>query len=353
MSGTYTSDFQCGKQYGGDRHDSRTGFTLVELLVVIAIIGILISLLLPAVQAAREAARRTQCRNNLKQIGLACLHHLHAMEHYPSSGWGYKWTGDPDMGHGRRQPGGWIYNILSFIEQENVYIIGEDLSPAQKKQALREQKSAVIPMFHCPSRRQATGYPAIESSYNADQPPTLSKTDYAANGGTFRILGGGPNSLACLTNYPNCNWSHSLDWLAQHHDGISSEQSEIQSAHVRDGTSKTILVAEKYLNPNYYENGRCCADNNSMYQGNDWDTNRWVVRLKLDGSPDNPGRRRPLQDTPGFENCTERFGSVHSGQCYAVFCDGSVQSISYDIDDIVYSYLGNRHNGQSVNASHL
>ncbi len=323
------------------------GFTLVELLVVILIIGVLIMLLMPAVQSARESGRQLQCANNLHQIGVGCLAHLESQGHYPSSGWGFKWTGDPDMGFGKEQPGGWCFNLLPYIDQMNIHDMGggqpydgnQSLSSQNPKFTdLATQKSHPLAIFHCPSRREAIGYPAKEASYNAGQPPTLAKTDYAANGGTKVILGGGA-STTCIATYPDCNWSHSDDWMAANFDGISGERSEINSAHVRDGTSCTILVGEKYLAPHDYYSGDACSDNNSLYQGNDWDVNRWFGAN---------GSLLPFRDTIGFEvGCSSRFGSVHAPGFQAVFCDGSVRMIKYGIDKDVYHSLGSRADGRT------
>ena len=105
------------------------GFTLVELLVVITIIGILIALLLPAVQAAREAARKLQCANHLKQLALGCLQHEGLMGRLPCNGWGFAWTGDADLGNAQQQPAGWLYNILPYIEQQALHDMARSCRP--------------------------------------------------------------------------------------------------------------------------------------------------------------------------------------------------------------------------------
>ena len=137
-----------------------TGFTLVELLVVIAIIGVLVALLLPAVQAAREAARRTQCINHLKQIALAMQNHHDAHKHFPSGGWGVRWQPHPDRGTGISQPGGWTYPLLPFLEETAVHEMGggvgrDNDTSTVLLNANRDRAQKPITVWNCPSRRAA------------------------------------------------------------------------------------------------------------------------------------------------------------------------------------------------------
>jgi len=177
-------------------------FTLVELLVAIAIIGILVAMLLPAVNAAREAARRTQCINHLKQIGLAFLNHDSTHGHFPTGGWSYAWAGDPDRGFGEEQTGSWPYNLLPYIEQQALHDMGSDGQPdvitAGQKRGAALATTMPLAVFHCPSRRSAKNYPGywkLESPTsgprNATNTQLIAKTDYAACAGnewvSFRV----------------------------------------------------------------------------------------------------------------------------------------------------------------------
>jgi prepilin-type N-terminal cleavage/methylation domain-containing protein len=339
----------------------RTGFTLVELLVVIAIIGILIALLLPAVQAAREAARRGQCQNNLKQIGLAFLNHESTKKYLPSGGWGYLWTGDPDLGSGERQPGGWAFSILEHLEEGDAYVVGQDLPAAQKKVELVKQKTHPVDLFYCPSRRAATLSYGPEVSFNANPAPgnLVAKTDYAANGGSYCPAEAnpvafyeGPNA-SCLTNYPACNWGpaasgYTEENIAKYFDGPVRPRLPVELKQISDGTSKTLLAAEKYLRYDLYGDlggefkVNSCADNNSLYQGYDWDVIRWV-NARLSGSWIN---YTPHSDSYFDPNqCSVRFGSAHPSVFYAVVCDGSVRPINYDVEMRELELMARRNDG--------
>ncbi len=340
----------------------RRGFTLVELLVVIAIIGILVALLLPAVQAAREAARRSQCTNQLKQLALAAHLHEDTVGYLPAGGWGHIWTGDPNMGLGEKQPGGWAYSLLNFLEEGAVQAIGDGLTDAAKSEALLRQKTTPIPMFYCPSRRAPQLGFGPENSVNSDPVPggLVAKTDYAGNGGcgmpqinTVDRVGrpSGPGSIHCAKHYPHPSVCGGLPTrnLAKKYDGVIVPRWPIELRQITDGTSKTMLFAERSLHVDYHESthgGNLPSDNNSMYQGYDWDTVRWASGFTRPNG-DMPGMPRPDTEGPP-EAATYRFGSAHPSVFLASFCDGSVRSLNYNIDPGEWERLGARNDGGGI-----
>jgi prepilin-type N-terminal cleavage/methylation domain-containing protein/prepilin-type processing-associated H-X9-DG protein len=336
----------------------RRAFTLVELLVVITIIGILIALLLPAVQAAREAARKVQCSNNLKQMALGCLNHERAHGTLPAGGWRWRWSGDPDCGFAKFQPGGWLYNILPFIEQQAIHDLGTGMPLAQKKVALGTIQQTPIPYITCPTRRKLLQYPCgNNATFNANTTSTSPRSDYAGNGGCADPDSTSPNGWwmdPANNSYggdPAAARTPAFKWptpdMYKTYTGVICAGMAVKFSDIFDGTSNTYLIGEKYLSPDYYTNGLAPDDNNGIFVGYDWDFQRWT--LVHHGSAANTP---PMQDAPGYWY-GYIFGSAHASTFNMAFCDGSVHAVNYSIDTTIHELLGSRADGVPINGKML
>ncbi len=261
-------------------HCCRAAFTIVELLVVVAIIGILIALLIPAVHAAREAARRTSCANNLRQLAIAIDAHEQTHQVFPTGGWGPNWAGDPDQGFGSNQPGGWIYNVLPYLEENSLRQLGKGLTGSAKRDAASQLLQSPLAVFQCPSRRPLALYPYTgpKPMQNIDPPTSVAKGDYVIN------------------------------------EDISYLKSEVTAAEKarKPGMSKLILVGEKSVAFQHYDDGQAAGDKLSMYVGDCADISRVVS-----GSP-----------TSDAEAGTG-FGSAHSSGCNVAMGDGAVRFVVF------------------------
>lgn len=276
----------------------RSGFTLIELLVVIAIIAVLIGLLVPAVQKVREAAARMQCGNNLKQMGLAMHNHNDALGRLPDGGtipWSNSLTSEA----------GWAYQILPYIEQDNT-----------AKQAYATAANVGIKMYFCPSRRPVTYYNGhalmdYAAATPADAPNSWDQFWY---GNTWGVPTGVVYRGMIVRK------------------GTSS--GKVTLANIPDGTSNTLLVSEKQLNPANYAAGDW-HDDCGWIDGWDPDTMRYTGF-------------QPAPDRSYGPNGGYVFGSTHPSGIQALMGDGSVRTIPYSINLTVFNYLGNRMDGQVV-----
>ncbi len=310
----------------------RGGFTLIELLVVIAIIALLIGLLLPAVQKVREAGNRVQCANNLKNLGLGLVNHATLHRRLPAGGWGWDWVGDPDRGTDHRQPGGWLYSVLPFVEQDSLRRLGAGLPAAQKLAASSQRIANPLALYNCPSRREGGPWPnAGNLDYrNAVNPtPRLARSDYAACSGSQLPdeIDGGPNTLA-QGDSAGHNWFPGSHGTTNFPNGVIFRRSEVPLTDIPSGASNTYLAGERYLNPDNYRTGRDPSDNETMFSGYNNDVNRTTYR-------------RPLRDRAGLTD-TFRFGSAHFGGVNMLYCDGSVRFVEYEVDGEVHCRAGAR-----------
>jgi hypothetical protein len=300
----------------------------------------LIGLLIPAVQAAREAARRTLCVNNLHQIGLAALQHEVAQKYFPTGGWGSLWVGDPDRGTDENQPGGWIYNILPYIEQQAVHDLGMGKDTATKQSMAVQMEGTKIPGFNCPSRRTEGLYKHSKggSAFNAaGQAEMEARSDYAANAGDLRVItAGGPNGY----DDSSYKWPDTSKMT-----GISYLRSMVRQSDITDGATNTYLVGEKWLGIDHYYDGESYGDDNSLYEGAAHDIHRWVAENSSKPWPPLPDSNTTADSE---QNLSGRFGSCHPGVWNVVLCDGSVHTVSLDIAPETHRRLGCRNDGKQI-----
>jgi len=371
----------------GSSRAARRGFTLIELLVVVAIIAILIALLLPAVQQAREAARRAQCANNMKQIGLA-IHNFHdSTGTVPPAYVGHFQPGpniDPGevnkvmqgMGTTPQRGTTWCWLILPFLGED--WASGADNRYAHNSNQLGSEKNAIIRSYTCPSRRSPMRevspanalLRAGDSAVLNAQPGTC--TDYAGNSGTNQSWNDSSdltngynrmfNSDANVTNGPMVgaliNWADRTPSAGSQWDRYFRWRGQVTFSNVRDGLSNTVFLAEKWVNVgalgqgptgsnaagtrDYYTTGIGTPTVTIYQDGDAFDIRQPYAFLRrgvtdIDRNPNN---------TDG--NSGYRGGSAHPGGMMMLLGDGSARMCSWTADGTARDRLTNRQDGGKV-----
>jgi prepilin-type N-terminal cleavage/methylation domain-containing protein/prepilin-type processing-associated H-X9-DG protein len=384
----------------------KRGFTLVELLVVIAIIGILVALLLPAIQAAREAARRTQCKNNLKNIGLAVLNLASTLKYFPTGGTepnppieeylkdsptaSFFFRKGPPNGP-LEQGLGWMYQILPYLEEGAI----------QGLVTTNDLKKVPVALYNCPSRRGVTfssyGVSLVDYCATVAGPARseagVGDAEWNAPGGYLGdvhplyahfslkqddVFWGGPGAAAnTVRGLPlliklaygpssgkipkfrgviqRSDWTvlavSNLDgtpYPKYSHAGFGVKMSEKK---ITDGTSKTMMITEKWVHYQLYagESG-VLADDRGWSDGWDFDSLRSTMTTPISDNTDPQPSNDPTNGPKDPLNC--KIGSAHPGGVNAMFADGSVTFIKFDVDLETFNRLGNRADGELISGDY-
>ncbi len=295
-------------------HKARSkGFTLVELLVVIAIIGILVGLLLPAVQAAREAARRTQCSNNLKQIGLATHNFESTFRFLPPAFIG-------DNSDTLNSWATWPALLLPQIEASNQYnLIDLHYRVADQPAAAYQTQN---PNYLCPSR------PPAVLSIGDFATPGGALTDYAASFGTAALYVNSIGAIIPAVPEQITTDSNGKPYLAKW-------KAQIRFASITDGTSNTTIFGEKHIRPNSL---RGKNEDRSAFSAVRNTHRRMMGRYVSGSTTELRPLLPPTAQAPALANSS--FGSAHTGICQFAFGDGSVRALSTTTDlDVLTAYV--------------
>ena len=365
------------------------GFTLVELLVVIAIIGILVALLLPAIQAAREAARRTQCKNQLKQMGLGLQNHVSSLGVFPTGGAGIYPRIEEYVSGGKplgpdKQGLNWCYQILPYLEQGALHGIVTQV----------QLQAAPIMLYVCPSRRSVSEASTTADNLGGEQVFLL---DYAsAQPCTVHCPGGSPgcdeppprydprdavpiSPSGYQTNWPSIwggrNMNDKQQGNYQVYDGVivrspwrrraslstpgnpggtflRGAPMPTKFAQITDGTTHTLVLGEKYVRADSYDGGGY-SDDKGWTDGWDPDAVRSTCFQPYSDGDGFQFQSSGPADIFGRDRDIPYFGSAHPGGLNCVYADGSVRTISYDIDVVLFNGLGTRAGDELIDESSL
>jgi prepilin-type N-terminal cleavage/methylation domain-containing protein/prepilin-type processing-associated H-X9-DG protein len=371
------------RDYNGLKRANRA-FTLVELLVVIAIIGILIALLLPAVQAAREAARRAQCSNNLKQLGLGA-HNYHTANKVFPPGYNYKLANVSDQTNARNGCFGWSSYILPFIEEKTLYeslttvpttftggtdpkqlaydwttLNAQTTPTAPVDLARRDANAAGIyqdtklvspPAFQCPSDSMGPTN-AIENNFGSEVDPAPAPwgKDIAGKSNYVGVAGNSGATRQTTSGTPYWNWDTKAAPSPGDTKGVFYVNSKTRIKDIVDGTTKTLMIAER--DGSYVNNvikplgtrGRkaaCWAGPVEAYYQDEFLVN-------VGDLTDVGGAYLINASISGTKQTAYSVGSLHTGGANVAMADGSVRFIPESIDTATWKALGGIEDGKAL-----